>query len=147
MKSLTGILIWSLLLITGTDTVCAQTMAPDQDLGAALRKVIVENLDAYEKEDLARVLATVHTQALGYLATKQATLEMFSEFDLHYELLEFRFLSLDGEYAMVRAKQKTMKVNGPAFRDSIVETVIIFKQEEGRWKFWTQAILDVQILN
>ncbi len=146
-KALKVLLFWVILSLSGVGALSAQNSARDQNLDSALRKVINENFDAYEKEDLDRVLATVHTKSFGYQSTKQATIEIFSAYDLHYELLESRLLSLDGEYAVVRARQKTTKRNGPEFRDNILDTVMVFKQEDGRWKFWTQAILDVQFLN
>jgi len=147
MKFFKVLFVAGLFFIANAGMLWAQNAAPDQKLGEVLKGVILENFDAYEKEDLTRVLNTVHTQSYGYLTTKQATQEIFTEYDLHYELLGSSFVGQNGDFALMRVQQKTTKVSGPAFRDNELDIIFIFKQENSRWKFWTQAVLDIKFLN
>lgn len=116
-------------------------------ISAALKKVVLENFDAYGKEDIFRVMATVHTQSPGYMATKQIGSQLFPTYDLKFELLDFYYLLTDKEYTLARAKQKTTKVSGPEFRDNVLDLIVVFRQENGEWKFWSQVILSVDYLN
>lgn len=125
----------------------APGFAADKDvIGGQIKQVIIDNFNGFEKENMAQVLNTVHTASPVYMATKESASQIFSTYDLKYELVNFRYIGTDGEYAVARAMQKTTKVSGPAFRDNILDLIVIFKQEDGIWKFWTQAILDVKFV-
>jgi hypothetical protein len=114
---------------------------------ADLQRVLLENFDAYEKEEIFRVLATVHTLSPAYMATKEVSNQIFPLYDLKYELLNFRYLMTDEEYALGRVLQKTTKVDGPKFRDNVIDLIVVFKQEKGEWKLWSQVILSIEYLN
>ena len=93
------------------------------------------------------MLETLHTQSPGYLATKEQMGPLFSNYDLKYELVSFRYIGRDGEYAVARVKQSTKKASGLAFRDNVLDMVQVYKQEDGRWKFWNQVILEIEYVN
>ncbi|MFH1061705.1 MAG: hypothetical protein V1747_02305 [Candidatus Omnitrophota bacterium] len=114
---------------------------------ADLKKVLLEIFDAYEKEEMSRILACVHTLSPGYSATKDVGNQNFPIYDLKYELMNFKYLALDGDYALARVLQKTSKVKGPAFKNNLLDLIVVFKQENGQWKFWSQVILGVEYLN
>jgi len=121
--------------------------AQEADISTILKKVVTDNFEAYQVEDLDAVLLTVHSQAPGYEPTKQVSQQLFPQYDLKYELLNFKYLTIDGAYAFARARQKTEKISGPAFRDNIIDIVFAFKKENNAWKFWSQVVLDVDFLN
>ena len=118
-----------------------------QAMAKALRNVIQENFDGYKEEDIAKIMTTVHTQSPGYLATKQISNEIFPPYELNYELINFKYLVRDGDYALARIKQKTSKIAGPAFKNNIIDAVAVFRQEDGQWKFWSQVILEIDYIN
>lgn len=140
--------ICAVILICGISEIAfAQNTKNYQEMNDTLRKVVLENFDAYEKENIYRALETVHTQSPQYLPTKQVSNEIFPVYELKYELLSFRYLLTDGEFALARAVQKTSKISGPAFRNNVLDVVFVFKQEKGKWKFWNQVILGLEFLN
>ncbi len=112
-----------------------------------LKQVLMENFDAYEKEDIFRILPTIHTLSPSYQTTKQVANKIFSTYDLKYELVNFRYLLTDGDYALARILQKTSKVSGPAFRDNLLDIIVVFKQEKGQWKLWSQIVLKLEFIN
>ena len=96
-----------------------------------------------EKENIEEYMKTVHSQSAIYSATKQTLQQLFPSYDLKYELLNYTFIAVEGDYVLARVKQRTRKVSGPAFRNNIIDMIQIFKMENGIWKYWQQAILDI----
>jgi len=92
------------------------------------------------------MMKTIHTQSPVYLATKQQTASVFANYDLRYELLSFKFIGIDGRYAVARIKQRTTKEAGPAFRDNEIDMIPVFRKENGQWKYWNQVILEINYL-
>jgi hypothetical protein len=125
----------------------AKTQPTREEIAAALKKVVEENLEATKREDMAAALATIHPKSRTRAMSQRALKEMFAAYQLNYELLSFSYVGRDGEYAVARAKQKTTKISGPAFRDNELDTIHVFKQDGGAWKFWTSANLDVNYLS
>ncbi len=119
---------------------------PTEELSAALKKVTQQNLDAMGKEDLDRYMSTVHAKSPVYGQTRRTIRQMFVAYDLQYKLLSLRYIGMDEEYAVVRVKQKTTKIRGPAFRDNIIDVMQIFRKEGKRWKIWQSAVLEVRYL-
>ncbi len=116
------------------------------DTASDIEKIILENLTHTQNEDESAVIGDMHTQSPAYLATQQMLPQLFSNYDLGYELLNYNFIAEDDEYAYVRVKQRTVKISGPAFQDNELEMLTVFKQENGLWKLWTQANLSVLYL-
>lgn len=111
-----------------------------------MNRVLTENFKAYELEDIEKVMQTVHSKSPGFEATKEFSSQIFPVYDIKYELLGFKFITVEGEYALGRVKQKTSKIKGPEFMDNIIDSIVIFKQEDGLWKLWSQATLTLEYL-
>ena len=116
----------------------------NQDIATDIEAVVIDNFRANESEDLDAALATMHTQAPTYTSTKQSSISLFETYDLKYDLSSFSFIGQDGKYAIARIKQSTTKVSGPAFRNNDLDAIHAFRKENGKWKFWTIAILEVK---
>ncbi len=109
-----------------------------------LKKTIEDNFAASTKEDMDTLLKTIHTQSPAFAGTKKVMEELNARFDLKYTLTDYNFIGEDADYAYARFKLQTQKVGGAEFKDNMVDNVAVFKKEDGVWKFWTQAILDVK---
>jgi len=133
MTSLFGMLIMVSL-------VCAEDSAV---IKSAIAISLQENLTALQDEDMEGVMKTIHTQSPVYIPTQETCRTLFPYYDLKYELLDFEFIGMTGEYAIGRFRQKTEKISGPAFQNNIVDTVCVFRKEGDEWKFWNQVIIDV----
>jgi len=110
----------------------------------ALRKVFATNLQACQTEDIVLVMSTMHAKSPFYAQSEQTMKRLFAAYDLNYELLSLAFVGKDSEYAVVRAKQKTTKLAGPAFRDNILDAMHILRKDGKSWKLWQSAVLQVQ---
>lgn len=121
--------------------------AAGDDIQKAINSMVISNVQATQEENLDAVLQTIHTQSPGYLATKQQLVPLFDNYDLKYEILSFKYIGRDNEYAVARVKQSTKKLSGPAFRNNVVDMIEVFRQEKGQWKFWNQVILGVRYTN
>lgn len=112
-----------------------------------IKETVIKNMDATQAEDTTMMMDTIHTQSPFYLMTKQQMQPMFENYDLKYELISYAYIGQTGEYALARVNFKTHKLSGPAFKDNQLDIIQIFKQENGTWKLWSQASLEVNFLN
>ena len=124
----------------------AEITQEGKDIAKELNSVITNNFKAYELEDIGEVMKTVHSKSPGFEATKQFSSQVFPVYDIKYELLSFKYIGLEGDYALARVKQKTSKVTGPEFKDNIIDSIVILKRENGLWKLWSQASLTVEYI-
>jgi len=118
----------------------------DKNVEAGVRKSFDDNLKYSIAADIDAVLSTIHTQSLFYTSTKNILLQVLNTYKLDYTLLDYQFISYDGELAYVRAKQRTTKISGPAFQNNEIDIVQVYKQELGVWKLWAQANLSVKYI-
>lgn len=147
MRSIIIRIAMGVILISMPGLLPAQEITNYQKTSSILENVVLENLNAYQNENISRAMETIHTLSPQYLLVKEAGATIFPTYDLKYELLSFKYLVSDGEYAIARGMQKTSKISGPAFRNNIIEIIFIFKQEDGKWKLWNQAVLALEFVN
>lgn len=121
--------------------------AQDADIEAAVQATLRQNFNAANEEDVVGYLLTVHFDSPVYSVTQTALQPQFRNYDLAFELLELRLLSLDGDYAIARGKQRVTKLDESDFQDNITEAIYIFRQEAGVWKLWQQSPLEVELLD
>jgi len=118
-----------------------------ENIEGQIKKIIEKNLMAVKAENIDLMMKMIHTQSISYLNTEQQMRSIFKNYELDYELISFDFIGISEEYALGRTKQKTIKKSGPAFNNNIIDMVQIFKKEDGQWKFWSQAILEIKYIN
>ena len=119
----------------------------NKEVEAQIKTVVMENFRATESEDLDAVLDTIHTQSPDYFSIKQLTVSLFETYHLRYDLLSFSYVGQNGKYAIARIKQSTRKVSGPSFQNNDLDAIHVFRKENGKWKFWSSAILEVRYTN
>ena len=134
------------MVLLFSHVVLAENAKDDKDLAMELKSVITKNFKAYELEDIEKVMETVHSKSPGFKATKEFSSQIFPAYEIKYELLSFKYIAVEGEYALARVKQKTSKISGPKFKDNIIDSIVIFKQEAGQWKLWSQATLTLEYI-
>jgi hypothetical protein len=136
-------------LLVVTTSLLASALAqatPQEDTATALRNVVLKNEQAAQAEDAKALMATIDPQSPAYATTQQENSFVFATYDLKYELLSFRYLGDDGEFAAARVKQKTTRTAGAAFRNNELDLLVIFRQENGQWKIWSQMVLNTKFL-
>ena len=131
------------LLSSKSENVTADT---DEDVAAEIKALFIENLKATQAEDIEAVLDTMHTQALAYSNTERAMISVFETYDLKYQMQLFRYIGQDDQYAIARLKFSSEKIAGPDFNDNILDTYHVFRKEDGKWKIWSMATLEINFI-
>lgn len=117
--------------------------AADDKLATTLRGVVQENLRAYDAEDSDGVMRTMHSRSPEYDRTKAALPGQFAAEDLTVQLVDFRYMGHDDEFAVARVKTKLTAPPGSDFDDNVVESIVLFHQEGGLWKLWSDDVIGV----
>jgi hypothetical protein len=135
-------------LLLGTALVCTPHLvhADDEELTKSLHGAMKGALDAYDREDLDGTMRYVHTKSPEYDKTKVKMEEQFAAGDVTIQLVEFRYIGHDDEFAVARVHIKTIARNDPTFTDNMIDTITLFKMENGQWKWWSDHIIGVHIL-
>jgi len=111
------------------------------------RNIIQKNCQFTHSSNVEGVLTTIHPNSELYSHTKNELESLFDAYQLGVSLTGFRYMGKDKNYAYVRAQQKTERVAGPEFKDSIIDQMIVFKQDGDDWKIWTTAILNIKYID
>jgi hypothetical protein len=123
----------------------AKAAAEDAAIAEKLRKVMLANCEANQKEDLEAALATIHPESPTYASTRQVSEKLFSALDLKYELKSFGYLGKDDIYAVGRARVRAAGVaENQQFRDNVSDLMIAFRKHGDDWKVWSQSILAIE---
>jgi hypothetical protein len=117
--------------------------AANDELATTLRGLVQENLRAYDAEDPDGVLRTMHSRSPEYARTKAALPGQFAGEDLAVELVDFRYMGHDDEFAVARVKTKLTAPPGSGFDDDVVDSIVLFHQEGGLWKLWSDDVIGV----
>jgi hypothetical protein len=118
--------------------------AADDELAATLRGVVEENLRAYDAEDARGVQRTMHTRSPEYSPTVTAVTRQLDDDDLTVRLVDFKYMGHDDEFAVARAKIKVEGPPGSVYVNNTTDNIVLFHQEGGTWKLWTDEILGVE---
>ncbi|HYR95176.1 MAG TPA: hypothetical protein VEM57_00515 [Candidatus Binatus sp.] len=123
------------------------TAADDKDtaLAATLRKLIEESYAAHDRKDVDQAMGHIDSRSPAYEKTRKALPSQF-ELGTATKLVYFRYIGHDDEFAVARVKFKTTGKPGTSFVANTVDTMTVFHQENGQWKFWDQLILGVETL-
>ena len=148
MKLGTGVLFLGILalLLAAAGPWGASVRADDSDLADTLQQVMRNGLAAYDREDVEGTLAYVHTKSPEYDRMKTELTEQFRSRDLAVQLVDFRYIGHDDEFAVARVHIKTAHVDEQPFTDNVIDTITVFHQENGKWKFWSDQLLGVEMV-
>ncbi len=118
----------------------------DEGLSAVLRQVVEQNLAAYNREDIAGAMNFIHTKSPEYGSTQGALPGQFEVLDARAELVGFHYIGHDDEFAVARVKLKTIEQSGEPFSANVIDTITVFHQEDGVWKYWSDHVLGVDLV-
>ena len=103
------------------------------------------NLRAYDAKDADGAMRSVHTRSPEYEPTRAAMAEQFRDLAVTATLVDFRYMGHDDEFAVARVKTKLVGPPGSDFTDNVTDSVVLFHQEGGTWKLWSDEVLGVQL--
>ena len=132
------------LLACGSSSDSAPAIT-EADREAAIN-VVKWNLYYLEVEDINGAMNTIHEDSPGRTDTQSTTLDMFSRFDLGYELLENELVSINSSTAKVKVKQLTWKKAGAEpFRTNRITAVHTLKKcDDGNWRIYSTEVENVE---
>jgi hypothetical protein len=130
-----------LIIVTAVASFAAVHARAADDLGQALRGVLEANETAVANGDIDAMSKTLHSQSPVYGKTRSAMKNW--PFKLKTDILYFKALGEDGDFAFARVRTKTTKVSGPEFQDNVTDALHAFKKEGADWKIWTSLPLTV----
>ena len=115
-------------------------------LAGLLRQVVEDNLAAYNREDVPAALNSIHTKSPEYSPTEAALQGQFEALDARADLVDFRYIGHDDEFAVARVKIRTVERSDESFSANVLDTITVFHQEDGVWKFWSDHVLGVELV-
>lgn len=124
----------------------SSALADDDPLADALRQVVAGNIAAYNREDVDATMSFIDTASPDYDSTKRETADLFKALDVTEELVDFKLIGHDDEFAVARVKIKSVAKAGSPFTNNVLDSIVIFHQENGAWKLWSEESLGVQPL-
>ena len=118
------------------------------DIEAQIKRTVLENIRGTQAEDVDTMMRTIHSNSPMYDTTKNQVTQIFGKgLHLNYDLLSFKYIATDGDYALGRVRQRTTGAVGSNFRNNEIDMIVAFRKEGQTWKFWSQAILEIRFLN
>jgi hypothetical protein len=150
MKASHGIIALLLLAVTWTPVAPARADADDNHghdaLEQTLREVAEKGFAAYSSRNVQETLRYIHTKSPAYQRTMDELQEQFAATESRLELLDFHFVGHDDEFAVARYRLKTEAPQDPNFQANVIDAIVLFYQESGVWKWWSDHILGVELL-
>jgi len=145
-----GARAWIVLIATlatlGGGATRAAAFVMDGPLITSLRQVMANDFEAYNAKDIDKLLAGIDSRSPDYEPTRQAVEAQFTELDgVKTELVDFVAMGHDDEFAVARIKAKTTGKPGSGFTDNTVDAIVLFHQENGQWKLWSEEILGIDV--
>jgi hypothetical protein len=120
--------------------------ADKNPLATTLQGVVEDHVRAYNARDVQGAMRDVHTQSPEYDSTKAAMEEQFRDLPVTAQLVDFKYMGHDDEFAVARMK---LKIAGPPtsqFQNNVVDEVMLFHQQGGTWKLWSDDVLGVEFV-
>lgn len=124
----------------------AASAATDAELSAATKAVVESNLSGYNAENPDAAMSAVHKSSPEYASTQAALAEQFRDLDVKATLVDFDYMGHDDEFIVARVKTKLVGPPGSGFADNVVDSLVLFHQENGVWKLWSDEVLGVDFV-
>ncbi|MFO7287747.1 MAG: hypothetical protein C0P79_012900 [Gammaproteobacteria bacterium] len=103
-----------------------------------------ESYVAAQSRDAKATLEHFHRSSPTYESAREMLHQLFLNYKLRCALETVDVVGMDESYVYARVRQRTEKVEGPAFRDNVTDVLIVLREDEGAWKIWNQALLSVE---
>jgi len=114
-----------------------------------IMRILQSNFDACNREDVNALMDTCSEDMPDRKGFKEASFKLFKEKDVHYSLVDFRLVEVDGDYATAQVVQKTHSTDRDHESDQeksyrngttllpeaeVVRYIAAFKKDAGVWK-------------
>ena len=131
---------WMLALAALLLATAAAADSHDAALASALEKVSKDQIAAFNKEDAAGTLAFAYSKSPTYDTAKAELATLFAETNAKAEQVGFQYIGHDDEFALARVKVKVTAAD-QGFQNNVVDALMIFHTEDGKWKVFDTHVL------
>ena len=118
----------------------------DDALSTALEKVSKDQIEAFNRADVAATMAFAHTKSPTYDDAEAMLTEYFKDQKLKAEQVSFQYIGHDDEFALARVKVKVTSPGTEDFQPTVTDTVMLFHQENRDWKVWDSFLIGGQLV-
>lgn len=59
----------------------------------------------------------------------------------------FSYIGHDDEFAVARVQYRTVGSSATPVMNNVLDTITIFHQEDGTWKYWDNYVIGVRLMN
>jgi hypothetical protein len=115
----------------------------------AIKDLIYRNADHLEKEDYNAYKNDLAKQFRDNPELEAIIVSVFENFDIQYEILDYKLLKLTNNTAIVEVKQKSVATyiaDGFTFKDNISTIVHTITKEDGKFVFSLSEVKNVEYL-
>ena len=102
----------------------------------SIESLLDANIQAYQEEDLDRVMNTMHPNSPSNSEVKQISEYAFEYYDISYEKNSFEVVSLSDSDAIVRITQTARTMQSSDFKNNRTTSLQTLKKYNGQWKFF-----------
>lgn len=112
-------------------------------LAGELKSIMEARLAGFQTEDADAIRKVSHRDSRGYEGLTPERMKIYFKYqDLTYKITYFKYIGMDGGYAVARAKEEIAggKGRGAALNGEF-EFIYVFRKEREQWKFWMKSLL------
>jgi large-conductance mechanosensitive channel len=112
------------------------------NIKAEINDLIQRNKEVLENEDLGKYMSMVYKgdDSPLYDQTESMLDQLFTLYDLSYDISDIEFLSVSDRLVKVRLTQTSTLIAGENYRDNESVLIHTFKPQDGKWKFFKSEI-------
>ncbi|MBG6132577.1 hypothetical protein IWQ47_003802 [Aquimarina sp. EL_43] len=101
---------------------------------------------AYKERNLDTIFDLHHPDNVLFNAGKEQLRTVLSSYTLEANFEDIKILQEDKNVSVVRLSQKTKKVEGPDFKDNIIDMVMILKSHNDNFKILSSASISTDFI-
>ena len=103
-----------------------------------LRQVVVAHYQEIGENRLDEAMGYYHSQSPEKVQTRENIEFGLSQYLLRTTTMNFCYAGQQGEFAVATAKHRYLMISGIKFIEHTANVDYQMRQEQGRWKIWTQ---------
>ena len=115
-----------------------------EDIAADIRTVMDTAVSTINVGDVDGHMVTMHPDSPNFKATLQATKSMIEKYKPTVEIVDYKFIGIIDDYALVRVIQRNT-LTAPGLKGTDVRIVHSLKKDGSKWKMWAIMQLDMTI--
>ena len=114
---------------------------------AELKAVLGDHIDGMNNGDVVEAMEPVDKTSPFYDQMYMMLESIGDVYQLEISLDDFEYVGTSEDNAIVVIKQRTVKVEGPDFRDNAVRSLVVFRKVDEEWKIWQSLTLAVEYID